>query len=941
MMRLLLAGACVALQAHAADKTIGRNDALDTELTLAQGMNALDATLSKYINAKVNEKPLDKTPLEKPKSKAKSQQNVEALMGALASPENHDEVKTPKQHKAVEDTFEDVVDNGEDPLSAVDKVVAKSEARSQKLKPATPLPEPPEEAPARQRLRASAKASARVAAAATKKPISVPVDAESKQKVIDELTSSSTSEQSAMEKSITEMMMAGGSLGATPFGKSVGQIKDLISKDMMPKVMKAHTENQEQLFKLSEELHMCETTKNEQIVKTNPKKKMYESTSALHKTCREGESADHMAKIDCLNELKDKKDVMELKCKEFSMTGKRYGDQKANSEIVKKGGSEQTESYVRRMTATICGRYVPTQMGLGGGGLDGFLDLYMKAKIRCEKATSEYRKHKKKCKNLSHEYAQKKSTCDSLQDQMDGSSCKRAIGMKDACETYAECYFDRRKSFDTTEKMVRTEERDRKAEWRGLKRMECLMEAFSDGKVKSSEITVCKNQVHSLVHLDIKYPKVPPLVTCNVPDLYPSTPAYKLREFAGLPSLAKGREDANECTGVVPIPTVPRKGSPRTCTCQRATLNGPYSAGPLVVCNKCRMIRRSLDVNSCPDGTKLFSPSTPEDWKTIFSSVGELPAPYWIVDVTRPQNGNGGSNDTEMHSGAGNPDNPVTWRTADDSPWWLRSTPSDFGQPSGNYHSNCYLAITKPYGDANDIRFEADGCEPHANSYYCQLRHQDIKPKRGSPAACKCENVVLTGAYSAGALIKCTGCLPVARSTQKNSCPVGTKIFSPAGSKDWKTFLASAQPLRSPHWIVDVTRPQNGCGGCGKYAMNSKNPAQMTWRTSDGSPWWLRSSKYNEPTKDYFANCYMDLFQPPPNENALMFRTKKCRYFSNSYYCQPVKPKKSSNEDGSDDTDEASDADASSGSDGSDDGGEDAPKYVPGDALLQRKQPAK
>jgi len=73
--------------------------------------------------------------------------------------------------------------------------------------------------------------------------------------------------------------------------------------------------------------------------------------------------------------------------------------------------------------------------------------------------------------------------------------------------------------------------------------------------------------------------------------------------------------------------------------------------------------------------------------------------------------------------------------------------------------------------------------------------------------------------------------------------------------------------------------------------MNSKNPAQMTWRTSDGSAWWLRSQKYTEPSSDYSANCYMDLFGAPSSENSVLFRPKKCRYYSNAYYCQPVKKK--------------------------------------------------
>jgi len=164
------------------------------------------------------------------------------------------------------------------------------------------------------------------------------------------------------------------------------------------------------------------------------------------------------------------------------------------------------------------------------------------------------------------------------------------------------------------------------------------------------------------------------------------------------------------------------------------------------------------------------------------------------------------------------------WRTSDGSEWWLRS--KKFAEPSGDYHANCFLRVKNR--DADNLKLNDANCNYHSKSYFCQLKEQIVKPKRGSPAACKCDPVVLTGPYSAGGLIKCTGCISVARSTQKNSCPVGTKIFSPASSNDWKTFLASAQPLRSPHWIIDITRPENGCGGCAKHPMNSKNTAQAT-----------------------------------------------------------------------------------------------------------------
>jgi len=697
----------------------------------------------------------------------------------------------------------------------------------------------------------------------------------------------SPSDATSMEKQLTDLMMSG-KLAGTPFGKSVEQISHLIEKDMMVKVEQAHKANQDQLNKEVKDIHECGKTKSAQVAIANKEKGLYLKTSPLHKTCRAGEAGKQTEKTENYNEMRDKERIKQLKCKEFAMVSKKYGDQQANGQIVKKGGSEQTESYVRRLTSTICGKYPPG--GKGGGGKGGFLDIFMIAKEACEKATKEYNAQVKKYNIAAKEYEDKKAQCDSLQDQMDGASCKRATVMKDACESYAECYWDRKRAHDSTVKMVKTEETDRKAEWKGLKRMQCLMNAFKDGQVSGREIRKCKEKTHDTSHLTINYPPVPALVTCTVPKLYPSTPEYKLAEFAPLPALAKGKEDANECTGVTEINTKPAKGSPSSCKCERVTLNGPYSPGPLVKCTNCTEARRSSDRNSCPEGTKLFSPRSASDWKTIISSVGELRDPYFVVDVTTPKNGCGFCNRKAMNS-----DTPqgTQWLTSDRSPWWLRST--KFKEPNGDGQPNCYVGILPGKNDTelneDNIEFASDGCKFYSKSYYCQLKEQSMVPKAGSPESCTCKPVTLTGTYSAGALIKCTKCLDVSRSMQKNSCPVGTKIFSPASSTDWKTFLASAKPLRSPQFIIDITRPQNGCGGCKYKPMNSKTPSQMTWRTADGSPWWLRSSLYSEPNGDYSANCYMDLWKTAFSETNIMFNDWKCKYHSDSYYCQPVKKK--------------------------------------------------
>jgi hypothetical protein len=188
----------------------------------------------------------------------------------------------------------------------------------------------------------------------------------------------------------------------------------------------------------------------------------------------------------------------------------------------------------------------------------------------------------------------------------------------------------------------------------------------------------------------------------------------------------------------------------------------------------------------------------------------------------------------------------------------------------------------------DQLEFNYNGCDYHSKSYYCQPKKFSVKPKTGSPDSCSCEKVELSGKYSAGILLKCTECLEVKMATEKNSCPEGMKIFAPASKEDWQTFLASAQPLRAPNFIVDITRKEDGCGGCAEHPMMSTEPHQATWRTSDGAPWWLRELSSEEPSADYEANCYMDITNDPQNENDIQFDADGCKYSSRSYYCQPA-----------------------------------------------------
>lgn len=696
----------------------------------------------------------------------------------------------------------------------------------------------------------------------------------------------------SMEAALTDLMLGkGGKFGATPMGGSVKQIASIITKTMMPKVITAHKSDQRNLEKLADELGKCGSTKKAGLSKAKDPSNTYHENSRLHKKCRNGQAVSYASKNACLDQQRSLYHVKVLRCKYFATVSRNLGTQKANNEIVKKAGGEKTEQYIRRISSTICGKHVhgahgetSSKGGWGGGLPNSMLDQYLKAKEKCETAQKTYNSKVKECKVKYHAYNVMRATCNQYQTQMDSNSCKAAVMIKDVCESYAECYYDKKKAYNIFLQKTVAEETDRKAEWRGLMRMECLIKAFADGKVSASEVDTCKKKAHSTKHLNIKYPKLPPLQTCSLPRYYPSTGAYKRREYAPLPTVAKGMESA-PCSGVTSMPTTPRAGSPKGAKCTRVTLNGYYSPGGLVKCENGLDVRRSRDKSSCPRGTKIFAPATRNDWKTLLASAEPLRNPNWIIDVTRPANGCGGCQANPMNSGNAK---QSSWRTSDGSPWWLRST--KYTEPNGDYKANCYMDLWKgkPRNE-NVISFNDGSCSYHSKSYYCQPINLKLTPKSGSPTSCKCSKVDLTGKYSAGVLVKCEHCITVSKSTQKNSCPTGMKLFSPANRGDWKTFLASAKPLRAPNWIVDITRPSSGCGGCKRYPMKSSQPQQATWRTADGSPWWLRSTVYSEPNGDYTANCYLNIEKNPSSPDTLHFNDGKCKYHSRSYFCQPTR----------------------------------------------------
>ena len=340
-----------------------------------------------------------------------------------------------------------------------------------------------------------------------------------------------------------------GGFGATPFGDSVKKLSDIIKKEMMPTVIEFHEKDQETMHELSAAVHECGAVKKKELDAALKLKLKYTTTSKDHKKCRGEEAALYSENVECHAEWLARKKEKELKCKAYSVVIKRYGDSNANKNIVNKAGSEDVETYVRRITTTVCGNRIicPTCKNGGGGGPSGIgggmLDDLLKHKKLCEVATHRYNVQTTKCNLLDAKWHDKRKACNSLQDTMDASSCKWAIDTKDACESYAECWkatttaYEERKCNEWSGKKkeemptqleklnctkgVMADEKQRHPEYKGLKRMDCIIKAFGgSGGITMKDILTCKNKNHSTtnstlgVDLQINYRGYPDLAPC-------------------------------------------------------------------------------------------------------------------------------------------------------------------------------------------------------------------------------------------------------------------------------------------------------------------------------------------------------------------------------------------------------------------------------------------
>merc|ERR1711924_115362 len=102
------------------------------------------------------------------------------------------------------------------------------------------------------------------------------------------------------EKDVTDLVLGLAKEGAkaTPMGGSVQKIKDVITKEMIPKVTAAHDLNQKELRRLAEANAKCRMTKDSAFSKAVQFQTIYTGSSKAHKTCRTTEAGMYTETMD-------------------------------------------------------------------------------------------------------------------------------------------------------------------------------------------------------------------------------------------------------------------------------------------------------------------------------------------------------------------------------------------------------------------------------------------------------------------------------------------------------------------------------------------------------------------------------------------------------------------------------------------------------------------
>jgi len=304
----------------------------------------------------------------------------------------------------------------------------------------------------------------------------------------------------------------------------VTMVKGIIKDDMIPKIEAGHKSAAEMLASVHSSFAACGAHRSLARVAIATLGTTRTSARSQHQTCRRQESQAFAARQQCWKVVTEKRRLRDIACKALKDTLRNPDDDADNCHTLPR--AERYGLWLKRNRKWFEAKHA----------------LIQKNKAMCEQAKLQYEVVQGPCNGKKILWQRRKAVCNKRQRRLEMASCTLSKKTLEMCSGYTDCYGKQKQLYESQVPLIKTQEKDRKVEWRALKRIECLLtEVFGGDSADPKAIDACTSKVYDTSYLSLKYPRKPAKdkSACVPVPPVPGTRSFVFNEYRGLPKGTK------------------------------------------------------------------------------------------------------------------------------------------------------------------------------------------------------------------------------------------------------------------------------------------------------------------------------------------------------------------------------------------------------------------
>jgi len=326
----------------------------------------------------------------------------------------------------------------------------------------------------------------------------------------------------AIEQSLLNLKKTQGA--ASPGMMKFVEKVNVMIKDMEAKVQDAHNKDQSLLYDYRNQFTKCRKGRTTSAAAIASFRKQKNRENTQHRSCRHFEKLAFKVRDDCDQLLVSKREAQTAACGALRDLQRNPSSEANNCHP---SHSERFPLWLRRNEVWFTYKR----------------QEYQAAKKRCSDAKKAVAKQTPICQVKNRRHIVMVGRCNTKQDFFEKTSCGLSKELSRTCHKYTNCWIDTRHDYLAAKPGIMNMEKDRKGEWRVLKRVACLLDVFAskDGNVDAKVIDECKEKTHTTQHLNLFYPPVPPQEKCPAIPSVPGQGRFYQAFYSSLPFDAKSK----------------------------------------------------------------------------------------------------------------------------------------------------------------------------------------------------------------------------------------------------------------------------------------------------------------------------------------------------------------------------------------------------------------